>query len=129
MVLVGAANDRPLKRMFRFSRIIPGDMYRLLAVLSFICIFTVGVICAMACPEEPIVLDQPGPGHECTECISTHFLAGDRTLSVQISTFYACLDSAQPEFDPALLIESFTFVSPPGNALSFCPTSKSVFRI
>src|SRR4030095_5245467 len=104
-------------------------MLRLLTVLSLICVFTVGVMCAIACPEEPIAADHPGQSHECTKCISTNFIAEAKTVNFQVSDFSHCIDRAQPRFQLDPLIENITFVSPPGNILSLCPAARAVFRI
>jgi hypothetical protein len=43
----------------------------------FSVIFIVSVTCAVVCPEQ--ALDNQHQDRECTECISTHFVAGDKT--------------------------------------------------
>ena len=77
-----------------FPCIIRIAMLRLLAVLSLICVFTVGVMCAIAsCPEEPIAADHPGQSHECTKYVfRTNFLAKDKTLNFQVSDFSLGID-------------------------------------
>ena len=107
----------------------PHCVLRLLTVLSLICVFTVGVMCAIACPEEPIAADHPGQSQECTKCISTHFIAEARTLNFQLSDFSLVIDCVQPQFQLDPLIENITFVSPPGNFLSLFPAAKAVCRI
>lgn len=115
--------------LVRFPCIIRIAMLRLLTVLSLICVFTVGVMCAIACPEEPIAADHPGQSHECTKCISTNFLAKAKTLNFHVSDFSLAIDRVLPRFQLGPVIENITFVSPPGNILSYCPEAKAVFRI
>ena len=50
---------------------------RLVLLQLFIVIFSASVTCAVVCPEQAIDPDRH-QDRECTECISTHFVAGDK---------------------------------------------------
>jgi len=104
-------------------------MLRFVLVLSLICVFAVAAICAIACPEESIATDHPEKSHECTKCISIHFVSESKTLSLQLPEFSHCQGLVQSQFQLEPSIESFAFESPPENNLLFCPVATSVFRI
>jgi hypothetical protein len=84
---------------------------RSFGVMLFAFVFSAGVTCAVVCPEETIDPHLRDEGGECTQCISTHFMASAKTSDEQLTDDSMALKQELPIILATAHAENIAMVS------------------